>query len=94
LCEPLRRLALCGKYGTYHLTNSGQCTWFELAQETIRLLGAACEVRPIAAAELNLPAPRPAFSVLENRSYRRLTRGVLRPWPDALKEYLGGAETS
>jgi len=89
LAEPLRRIAASEKYGIYHVTNSGQCTWFELAREVVRLTGAACEVRAMTSAELGLPAPRPAFSVLENRNYRKLTGRTLRPWQDALREYLG-----
>lgn len=90
LCEPLYDLVRLAKPGVYHLTNSGQCSWFELAQRAIELAGVEAEVVPITAAELGRPAPRPVFSVLENRNYKRKFGKLLRPWQEALAEYLGG----
>jgi dTDP-4-dehydrorhamnose reductase len=89
LAPALAEVALGGKYGTYHVTNSGQCTWRELAAETVRLTGARCTVQPQTTAEAARPAPRPAFSVLENREYKRRFGHVLRPWQEALADYLG-----
>jgi dTDP-4-dehydrorhamnose reductase len=90
LCRPLWELAASERFGTYHLTNSGHCTWFDLAVEVIRLAGADCAVEPISAAAANRPAPRPAFSVLENRNFRRGFGKELRSWQDALQSYLVG----
>lgn len=94
LCEPMHQLVLSGKYGIYHLANTGWCSWFQLAQEVVRLLGLPCEVQPVKSAELGLPAPRPAFSVLDSRNYRKLTGRTLRPWQHALKEYLLGTKAT
>lgn len=94
LCEPMRQVILSGRYGLYHLTNSGWCTWFELAQEVVGLLELPCEVQPVKSTEIGLPAPRPAFSALDNRNYRKLTGRTLRPWQDALREYLFGTKTT
>ncbi len=90
LCEPLYELARQASPGIYHLTNSGQCSWFELAQAAIELVGLNCPVVPITARELGRPAPRPAFSVLENRNFKRKFGRILRPWQEALAEYLRG----
>ena len=91
LCVPLWQLACSEHYGVYHLTNSGHCSWFEFAQEIVRLTGAQCQVRPITTAACGRPAPRPPFSVLENRNFRRRFGRQLRPWHEALKEYLAQA---
>jgi len=91
LCGPLRRITGSDRFGIYHVTNSDHCTWFELAREALRLARVECEVVPISSAELGLPASRPAYSVLENRNYRRLAGELLRPWPAALREYLESA---
>jgi len=91
LCAPLWQLACSEHYGVYHLTNSGHCSWFEFAQEIVRLTGAQCQVRPITTAACGRPAPRPPFSVLENRNFRRRFGRQLRPWQEALKEYLAQA---
>lgn len=66
--------------GTYHATCSGQTTWFELAREIFRLLGADPErVTPIPSTRLVRPARRPAFSVLAHDAW---TRAGLGPPPD------------
>ncbi|MGQ9678147.1 MAG: dTDP-4-dehydrorhamnose reductase [bacterium] len=88
LCEPLWELAQTEYYGIYHLTNAGWCSWFEFAREIVRLTGSGCEVVPISSEESTRPAPRPKFSVLENRNFRRRFGKFIRPWQEALKEYL------
>ncbi len=87
LCEPLLELARSAHYGIYHLTNSGFCSWFEFAKEIVRFSKSNCEVIPITAEESGRRAPRPRFSVLENRNYRRRFGRVLRPWQEALEDY-------
>lgn len=51
--------------GIYHITDSGDCTWFDFAQEIVRLTAAACKVTPCTSAEFPRPAKRPAYSVLD-----------------------------
>jgi dTDP-4-dehydrorhamnose reductase len=94
LCAPLLRLAQSDKFGIYHLTGSGHCSWFELAKEIVRRTGAQCEVAPIATERANRPAPRPAFSVLENRELKTRLGRVFRPGQEALEEYLGEVSTA
>lgn len=90
LCEPLVAIGRSKRFGTYHLTNSGRCSWFELAQEVVRLTGADCRVEPIDTATLARPAPRPAFSVLDNGLVKRRFGIQIRDWRAALEEYLEG----
>jgi dTDP-4-dehydrorhamnose reductase len=92
LCRPLWELGRSKHFGTYHLTNSGQCSWFELAQEIVRLSGAKCEVVPIDTATAARRAPRPAYSVLENREFRHRFGKELRPWQEALLSYITGKD--
>lgn len=70
-------------YGIYHIVNSGQCSWYEFAQEIFRILGIPQKIIPITSSELNRPAPRPKYSILKNSKTT-----PLRPWQEALKEYL------
>lgn len=67
-----------GATGTWHVTDGGECTWFELASEVVRLTGAACRVLPCTTAEFPRPAPRPAYSVLDVSA----TETLLGPMPD------------
>jgi len=93
LCRPLWELAKSKYFGTYHVTNSGQCSWFDLAVEIVRLTGANCEVAPIDTATAARKAPRPAYSVLENREFKRRFGKELRPWQEALKSHITGRIT-
>ncbi len=81
--------------GLMHLSNSGDCSWIEWARECLR---AACEVDlidsepEIAAWRLNEcfaeKAPRPRYSVMANDRYEALTGKQLRPWQEALRDYV------
>ena len=80
---------LCRKTarGIVHVTNSGACSWFEFAQETMKGAGLTTEVRPVSSQQMACPAPRPAYSVLSATSLRQY--GIEMPdWKDALRRYL------
>jgi len=75
-------------YGIYHASNSGACSWFDFARAIFRLAGLdPGRVRPISTAQLNRPAPRPAYSVLDNYCLRLQGLPDLRPWKEALEEF-------
>ncbi|AOR37642.1 dTDP-4-dehydrorhamnose reductase [Streptomyces fodineus] len=72
--------------GVYHGTSGGETTWFGLAQEVFRLLGAdPGRVRPTSSTAFVRPAPRPAYSVLRHDRWRRAGIEPIRPWRDALE---------
>jgi len=73
-------------YGIWHITNSGQCSWYEFAREILRDSGVL--VKPITSERLNKPAKRPKFSVLENYIWKLQGWKPLRHWKEALKDYL------
>ncbi len=72
-----------GRYGLYHLTNAGSCSWYEFTREIFRLAGVETEVIPIPGSEYPLPAQRPANGVLSS-----LGSPELRHWSEALADYL------
>ena len=72
-----------GRYGLYHLTNAGSCSWYEFTREIFRLAGVETEVVPIPGSEYPLPAARPANGVLST-----LSSPELRHWSEALADYL------
>lgn len=90
LALAIQQLISQDDYGTYHLTNGGHCSWYELARLVVDLAQRpGVSVKPIDSRQLNRPAPRPAFSVLDNYCWRRLGKRPLRPYQEAVKEYLG-----
>ena len=73
--------------GIVHVTNAGDCSWFEFAREIIKDAGLATDVRPISTQQMPRPARRPAYSVLSAKSLDQW--GVALPsWQDALRRYL------
>ena len=78
-----------GARGVFHLTNAGSCSWHELAVAVLELNGLDVPIEKIAAADLGLPARRPAFSVLDTGRYRGLGLAALRHWREALAQCTG-----
>jgi dTDP-4-dehydrorhamnose reductase len=82
-------IVLCRKDapGIFHVTNAGDCTWFEFAQEIVRNSGLATTVRPVSSEQMARPAQRPAYSVLSATRLKSL--GIeMPPWRDALQRYM------
>jgi len=89
LSGALVTLLEAGAQGLYHVANVGEASWFDLAREAATLTGRNPErIRPATTAQVPRPAPRPAYSVLD--CTRAATRhGIrLRPWRNALADYL------
>jgi dTDP-4-dehydrorhamnose reductase len=77
--------------GIYHATSSGETTWFGLAREVFRLLGAdPARVLPATSRALARPAPRPAFSVLGHAAWERAGLTPIGGWQQALRCGLPG----
>jgi dTDP-4-dehydrorhamnose reductase len=74
--------------GLFHVTSAGACSWFEFAGAIFELTGLHPELVPISSQEYNAPARRPAWSVLAGDRLARLGLSPLRPWREALAEYL------
>lgn len=81
-------LAETTQYGTYHMTNQGQCTWHEFAGKILTLTGINAVVRPVPTTAFPRPAIRPVYSVLRNYMLELSGRQRLRHWEDALAEHL------
>ncbi len=88
LADAVVRLLACGAAGLVHVTSSGSCTWCEFARAIFSLAGARVEVVPITSAALARPAARPTWSVLGSSRLAALGLPPLRPWQEALADYL------
>ncbi|MCL4386556.1 MAG: dTDP-4-dehydrorhamnose reductase [Actinobacteria bacterium] len=88
LTEKLYELIHTGKYGLYHMTNTGQCSWYDFAVEIFKLAGLSPDISPITSEEFAAKAKRPAYSVLDNENLRAIGIKDMRPWQEALKDYI------
>lgn len=90
VAQVMCRLVRDGASGTYHVTNGGQCSWYEFACEIFRLAGRGIEVARTNQAERPTPARRPPYSVLAHAAL--LHAGIPEPrhWQEALGAYLAG----
>jgi dTDP-4-dehydrorhamnose reductase len=78
--------------GVWHVTNSGTCSWFEFAQEIVRLTGSKTNIKPTTTKAFGRPAPRPANSVLQNLRWETEGLPSQRHWREALQAYFAQEE--
>ena len=88
LAQAVHKLILSNFFGIYHITNSGVCSWFEFAGEIIKQAGLMNKVIPITSDQLKRAAKRPKLSTLNNYNYIKTFGEFLRPWREALNQYL------
>lgn len=84
LCD----MAMTERFGTYHVTNEGYCSWYEFASEIIRMEHLPAKVRPVSTAEYPSAAVRPLNSRLSKESLDEAGFQRLPHWRDALQRYL------
>lgn len=91
LADALIALLQTDAYGLYHATNSGSTTWCGFARAIFEIAGIEVSVTPITSADFAAAARRPHFSVLDGTRLTDVTGLALRPWREALADYLQSA---
>ncbi|MBJ8006839.1 dTDP-4-dehydrorhamnose reductase [Bacillus cereus] len=81
-------LVKTSKYGIYHASNSGVCSWYEFAKEIFKQSKKNIIVKPLSTKEFPRPAQRPAYSVLDQNKITEQGLTVLPNWKEALERYL------
>ncbi len=84
----IERLIQTEFYGLYNASNQGSCTWCEFACKIFALAGKSVYVEPVSTAEYPVKAIRPQYSVMDNKLLRLRGLDVMRPWEEALQDYL------
>jgi len=84
LCD----MVLSGRYGTYHATNEGFCSWAEFAEEIMTQSGTNCNINHITTEQYLTKATRPKNSRMSKASLDNSGFNRLPTWQDALKRYL------
>ncbi len=77
-----------GRYGLYHLTNAGSCSWYDFARTIFQQAGVTADLTAIPSREYPAPARRPGYSVLAAGAYQALGLPAPRHWSDAVAAYL------
>ena len=77
------------KYGVYHVTNEGVCSWAEFADKIMELSKSETKIIPVPSSQYKSAAVRPANSRLSKSSLDRNGFSRLPHWEDALQRFLG-----
>jgi dTDP-4-dehydrorhamnose reductase len=89
LAKAISELIQFDARGIFHVTNSDLCTWYTFGQAILKFSGVnRVRVLPISSKELGRPAARPSYSVLNCQKLKKETGLMMRPWSEALKDYL------
>ncbi|SHN54287.1 dTDP-4-dehydrorhamnose reductase [Desulfovibrio litoralis] len=83
-----KKLMLGQASGIYHIVNSGQASWCELAAEAVRLSQSDCRILAISSDQYPQKAKRPPYSVLDTSRFTELTGVTPRPWLKGLSDFL------
>lgn len=88
LAKQIELLVQTEKYGTYHISNSGNCSWYEFAKAIFKRMEKPVNVLPVSTSEFPRPAKRPSYSVFDHMALRLNGFPKVRPWEEALEEYM------
>ncbi|MEI6913508.1 MAG: dTDP-4-dehydrorhamnose reductase [Armatimonadota bacterium] len=89
LAETVSRIIRQPLHGIYHVTNSGECSWFDFAKAAVEDYGVPdAQISAITSDEWPTPTKRPAYSVMEHRSLILAGLPAMRPWREALQDFL------
>jgi len=85
------KLSHSDRYGLYHATAEGGCSWYEFAREIFGLTKTKVKLTAAGANEFPAKVSRPKYSVLENRELKTHGLNLFEPWQEGLRQYLGVA---
>jgi dTDP-4-dehydrorhamnose reductase len=89
LAAKLLELARSGLFGTYHVTNTDATSWHDFARTIFAMASVDAKLSPTTTASFGAKAVRPEYSVLANESLAATGITSMRPWREALYDYLG-----
>lgn len=88
LARLLADMVQTDKYGVYHATNEGVCSWYEFACAIFREAGIKMDVQPVSTQEYGAKAARPANSRMSKEKLTENGFERLPSWQDALRRYI------
>ena len=81
-------LSRTNRYGVWHATAEGSCSWHEFAREIFAITGTTVKLHVAGPNEFPAKVARPTYSVLENRALKSHGLNVFKPWQEGLRQYL------
>jgi dTDP-4-dehydrorhamnose reductase len=88
LAQKTKELIEQDAVGLFHLTNAGECSWFEFARGALDLAGVEARMEEISTEQMQQRARRPSYSALATTRLKAVGLEPLRPWKEALGDYL------
>jgi len=87
VAEAVARLVPTERYGTYHVSSEGECSWHRFTEEIFHLENVPAELVAVTTDQFPSPVQRPSYSVLSKQKLRG-QQIEMPPWQDALERYL------
>ncbi len=87
LAQAVLRLIRSRRYGLYHLSSEGECSWYEFAKKIFELENIQVDLVPVTSDQFASPVKRPSYSVLGKTRAKELGI-VMPPWQEGLQRYL------
>ena len=75
------------KFGIYHFSNEGSCTWFDFANKIFEVKKIAINLNPIPTSSFPTPAKRPKYSVLDKTKIKNNFGLAIKKWEDSLEPF-------
>lgn len=88
LSKFLIQLVQTEKFGVYHASNTGTCSWYEFASEVFKQADKSLKINPLTTKEFPKPAKRPANSVLSQDKLEEQGFEKLQHWKEAVKDFI------
>lgn len=88
IAKQLLVLSETSKYGLYHATAEGSCSWHEFARAIFDLTGTKVRLERARPGDFPAKVPRPKYSVLENAALKARGLNLFTNWKDGLEDYL------
>lgn len=88
LAQITKRMVETQKYGLYHAVNSGECSRYQWIKTCFEYLNIKTPIIPCSRAKFVLPAPRPAYSAMDNRKIMAVIEWKIPSWREATIQYL------
>lgn len=90
IAKQIVALSRSDRYGLYHATTEGSCSWYEFAREIFDATRTKVRLEKARPGEFPAKVPRPKYSVLENSALKEGGLNVFTDWREGLHDYLTG----